>query len=262
MGETILGLIFGLLTLLIPIAVLAGLGALIFLLVRGGGGVLRGGGRGSDGLTSRTLLRAYLRFAYLASLVIFLVGATFTLTAAFGSAFGHDFSYTPQSAQGPCGSGPPPGAPADAQGGYQSCLKAQGSQPAQKDNRQADSLILGISLLVAGLLIGSGHRVGQFALETEEERADSGLARTERLLATCGFGLVAIISVPTAGYQVLHYAILGTQAAGPDSGPSDPPGTALATALVFVVAWAYYLLMLIRRRDSRASATRPAAAAP
>lgn len=233
-----------LLGVLVPILVLGGIGGLIFFVARGQ--------RGGEPMTSRTLLRAYLRFAYMASLVVFLIGATLTITAGFASAFSRDFSYSRLDTVAICGPGPPPsGAPPDAQRGYLDCTRAQGQ--GAKDNRQADNLILGISLLVAGLVIGAGHRVGQFVMETPAERTDSSLARTERLVATVGFGLVTIISVPTAAYLVGRYAILGTQAT-PNSGSPDPPGGALATALVFLVAWGYYLVTFVRQRGGPARA--------
>ncbi|MFN2450743.1 MAG: hypothetical protein ABR541_00125 [Candidatus Dormibacteria bacterium] len=238
----------GILGLLVPIIILGGLGALVFLLVRGGPS------RGEP-LSSRTMLRAYLRFAYLASLVILLVGGVFVLTAAFGAAFGHDFSYARQGGSGGAVScALSPGEPA---GAYQQCQNAAQQQSQVRDTRQTENLILGISLLAAGLVIGAGHRLGQFAVETDAERRDSALTRTERVLATCGFGLVTIIAVPSAVYQVLRYAILGTQPSL-DSGQPDPPGTALAMALMFGVAWAYYLQALIRGRGTARVEPRPA----
>ena len=228
--------------LLVPVLLLGGIGALVFL-------IARGAHRGTESITSRGLLRAYLRFAYLISLVIFLVGATFTLTAAFGSVFGRDFSYSRQVQPGPHGGcAPPPYAP---YGSPPSCVDTATPKP-PPDNRQADDLIRGLSLLVAGLVIGSGHRVGQLALESASERRDSGLARVERLLATFGFGLVVLVAVPTAAYQVLRLVVLGAQA-DPNSGPPNPPGAALATALVFLVAWGYYLSILVRQRGNPAA---------
>ena len=199
--------------------------------------------RGTQGgVTSRTLLRAYLRFAYLVSLVVFLVGAVNVLTAGFATAFGHGFSYTQQSY--PC--------PA--------CINPTGLPgtvspvpcPAPKDNRQADDLIRGVSLLVAGLILGAGHRAGQIALESTAERRESALARAEGLLGTTGFGVVAIITIPWAVYVALRYVVLGT---GSDlSSTPEPPGGALASAIAFTPAWAYYLAIFVSRARRTSSA--------
>ncbi|GAC1338646.1 MAG: hypothetical protein NVSMB29_04750 [Candidatus Dormibacteria bacterium] len=241
-----MGVLFGVLGVLVPVAVLGGIGTLVFL--------VRGGQRGGDALTSRTLLRGYLRFASMAGLVIFLIGASLTLTAAFAAAFGHDFSYP--SFNGPvavCGPLPPSNAPPGAPQQYRGCPEGPGQ--VRKDSRQADNLISGISLLVAGLVIGAGHRAGLVAIETPQERADSALARTERVVGTGGFGLVILVAVPMATYLVMRFVVLGSQA-DPGSGPPDPPGGALATALVFLVAWGCYLVALIRRRGGPAPAER------
>src|SRR5438309_6001117 len=233
---------------LLPLAVLIGIGALIYFLVRGS--------RGAEPVTSRTLLRAYLRLAYLISLVVFLAGAALTSTAGFASAFGHDFSYSRIQLQYPsCGPVPPPGASSLQQQSYQACLKSQPPGLGGNDNRQADNLILGLSLLLGGLVIGAGHRLGQLALETRDERSDSSLARAEGMIGTAGFGLVSIVTIPLASYQLLRFAILGTQSS-PDSGPPSPPGGAVATAIVFALAWGYYLAGFVRR------VRRPSGAAP
>jgi hypothetical protein len=235
------------LALLIPIGILGGLAALVYFLVRGGAG--------DDTFSSRTLLRAYLRFAYFASLVVFLVGAVSTLTAGFGAAFGHDFSYQPRfNPAAPCPP-PPPGADANAQGSYNQCLKVNNGQPPNTpaDTSQQDDLIRGISLLVTGLVLGLGHRLGQRAVETRAEARDSGLARTEALLGTVGFGLVSLVALPVAAYSVLHHVILGAPV--PNGGSSDMLGPALAMAIVFLPAWLYHLSGFVRRARRAPAAT-------
>jgi fructose-specific phosphotransferase system IIC component len=125
------------------------------------------------------------------------------------------------------------------------------SQFAPDDTRLQDDLIRGISLMVTGLIVGLGHRFGQFATETPEERRRSGLARAENLVGTLAFGLVSIIALPVASYSILHRVILGGQSV--NSGQTDTPGAALALALVFLPAWLYYLYRFVmgaRRRDS------------
>lgn len=226
------------LALFVPLAVIGGIAALVYYLVRGGP-------QERAHVTMRMLLRAYLRFAYLVSLVVFLVGAVSVLTPAFATAFGKGFSYTPQVYPCPAVSPVPGKTP-----GEFSPIPC--NEP--KDTREEDDLIRGVSLLVAGLVLGGGHRLGLAALEAAEERRNSGLARAEALLATVGFGLTAIIAIPWAVYLVLHYALLGTASSG--GGTTEPPGGALAVALAFTPAWAYYLAVFVRR--VRAGAPAPA----
>ncbi|MFN2465282.1 MAG: hypothetical protein ABR598_03345 [Candidatus Dormibacteria bacterium] len=243
------------LALLVPVAVVGGIVALVFFLVRGN--------RGEDAFTSRNMLRVYLRLAYMASLVVFLVGAVYTLTAGFAVAFGHDFSYYPNAiAANPCGPIPPSGGDPTA---YKNCTSRYGSGGAPifagpPDTRQQDDLIRGLSLMFTGLILGAGHRLGQRASETLEERHNSGLARTEAALGTVGFGLVTIIALPIGAYSVMHHLILGNQVTS--SGP-DMPGQSLAVALVFTPAWLYYLYGFVTRGRSRpAVAATPTEVAP
>src|SRR5258708_25982489 len=78
----VIGVALGLAVLVL---VVGGLGTMVYFAVRGQGG--------TDNFSFRNLLRAYLRLAYLVSLVVFMIGAVMTLTAAFGTVVGHDFSY-------------------------------------------------------------------------------------------------------------------------------------------------------------------------
>lgn len=234
--------------LLVPVVVLGGIGALVYFLVRG---------RGDDAFSSRNLLRAYLRLAYMVSLVIFLVGAVNVLTAGFAGAFGRSFSYD-ANFYGSAPVCPQPAPAASAPPGK--CVSDSGNAFSPSDTRLQDDLIRGFSLLVTGLILGAGHRFGQRAMETPAERSGSGLARAEMLIGTVGFGLVAIVALPIASYSVLHRVVLGS---GPPVGSSssDTPGAALAVAVVFLPAWLYYLFGFVRK--VRASpATPPAPSLP
>lgn len=235
-----------LLALLIPIGIVGAVGAVVYFLVKGNQGA-------GEGMTFRNLLRAYLRFAYMVSLVVFLVGAVFTLTATLSYVFGHDFSYSsysyasgPVTAPAPCKSGDPYASPTP--GG---CAYTQPPQP--PDQRPQDDLIRGISMMVAGLVLGGGHRLGQRAMENGDERRHSMLARAESLVGTVGFGVTSIVAIPLATYDILRYVILGTQ--NVNGGTAEVPGGALAVALVFGPAWAFYLVTFVRAARRSAEPT-------
>ena len=127
------------------------------------------------------------------------------------------------------------------------------------DTKKQDDLIRGLSLMFSGLIIGAGHRFGQWAIETPAERHDSGLARMEVLVCTVAFGLVTIIVLPVAAYSVLHHAILGNQL-NSSGGTPDAPGIPLATAVVFLPAWLYYLWSFVRRARRPGATPAPAVA--
>jgi hypothetical protein len=84
-------------------------------------------------------------------------------------------------------------------------------------------------------------------MESEEERIGSGLAKAEYLVGTVGFGLVSIVALPTAAYSVLSYNLVSHNT---NNSGGDIPGPALAIALVFLPAWAYYLNSFVRRVKS------------
>jgi len=222
--------------LAVVILVLGGIGSAIFFAVRGQGS--------GDSFTFRNLLRAYLRLAYMVSLVVFMVGAVTTLTAAFATTFGHQFSYGNDfSGNVTCTS-------ITVNGNQQ-----QNCRPVPTpgdDRRQKEDLIQGLSLLVAGLVIGGAHRVGQLSMESVDERRSSGLARAEYLIGTIGFGLVSIVALPAAAYSVLSYNLI-SQSPGSYNSGGDIPGPTLAVAIVFVPAWAYYLVSFVRRVRSQAA---------
>jgi len=214
-------------SLVVVVVLLGAIGTGIYVAVRGAGG--------SESLGFRTLLRAYLRVAFLVSLGVFMVGAVWTLTAGMGAAFGNEFSYRA------------------GYGGSSVCTGADKSQltctntPGRGDDpRPRDDLIRGLSVLVAGLVIGVGHRVGQVWMESREERLSSGLARAEYLVGTVIFGLVSIIALPAAVYALLSYYLVSHSAI------NDAPGPNVAIALVFTPAWGIYLASFVRRVRSRA----------
>ncbi|HXA43273.1 MAG TPA: hypothetical protein VNV65_10240 [Candidatus Solibacter sp.] len=220
-------MIAGAIVFAVFVLVIGGIGAGIYFAVRGQGG--------SENFTFRNLLRAYLRLAYLVSLFVFMAGAVMTLTAAFGAVVGHDFSYNTFYSHGSstiCQPAP--------YGSTQNCVtQTQGDDP-----RQQEDLIRGLSLMVAGLVIGGAHRFGQLSMETEDERKSSGLTKTEYLIGTVGFGVVSIFALPAAAYSVLTYNLVSHSAT--NSG-GDIPGPTLAVALVFLPAWVYYLVSFVRR---------------
>jgi len=206
-------------TLLIPLGVLGALGALITFLVRGA----------SDALTARSMLRAYLRVGFLVSLGIGLVGAAMVITAALASAFGHAFSYAPSGAL-VCPSPP-----------FDTCAGGPALPP---DTRQQDDYILGTALLVAGVIVGAGHKVVQRIVETRDERRYSALARIEALLGTGVVGVVSIVALPIAVAAIVRHLVVADH--GSSFSSPAAPGGSIAEAVVLVPVWLTYLIGTLR----------------
>ena len=90
-------------------------------------------------------------------------------------------------------------------------------------------------------------------MESEEERT-SMLNRVYLVLLLVIFGIVAITSLPIAINDTLRYYILDL-----DEFSRVVPGGRLATAIVAMPVWAYYLyatLRALRREEATAPAAR------
>jgi hypothetical protein len=199
--------------LLIAVAVVGGIVALIVFL-------MRSKRTGEDPLTVRTLLRAYLHVASFAGLVTLLAGAALTLQSGFARAFGESFSF------------------------YPCCGPAGPDVPAPTDDQVSEALIKGLVLLMAGVLFGVSHRVALRVIQSAA-KSKSGMAYAGSLLGTAAFGLVAIVTVPVAAYGVIRLHLLGGETTPYSS--YDPPGQALAVAMVFGAAWGWYLAAFVRQ---------------
>jgi hypothetical protein len=104
-------------------------------------------------------------------------------------------------------------------------------------------LVDGITLTIVGGLIFAMHWAGRRTLEPPEERRRGFLNRTYVFLLLVIFGVGTIVSLPQALVQSVFFSIEGAE--GVDY--RGPPGRNLATALVFVPFWLYYLLALLRQ---------------
>jgi len=144
---------------------------------------------------------------------------------------------------------PPPGVEAAAPASPTSEQIEQAKR--QQERSYRDSLIQGISMAVVGGIIWVLHLVGRRRMGLEEAEPFFKKAYLALLLGI--FSVVGIIFLPTAVYETLRYYILGPVNEF-DYRPA--PGGSLATAIVFVPFWVYYLLALLRetRRNGAAQA--------
>lgn len=177
-----------------------------------------------------------------AALLASAVGAAQVLAPVLSAAFGRDFTYDTTSRIGP------PTAPA-------SDGSAVPAVPltSQAEDQYRNDLANGVAILVVGLLLLGALAAGRHYLQ--KHRPESSLfQRTCLLLILVSTSLVAPISLAIALTQLLRrYVLLPV---GPTATPAHP-GSALATAIIFVPMWCWFLFRVLRENDER-----PAEAVP
>jgi hypothetical protein len=192
------------------------------------------------------LLRVYLYMASLISLLVMMSGLTGLANAGLSQAFGEEFSYRPENISRPA----PPRTP-----GEDLQLPTEEETQQLRDEGLARAVrrgvIDGISTTLAAGLLFAAHWGGRRALESPEERQQAYLNRIYVFLLLVIFGVGTIVNLPQAIVQSITF--------GMESGSEElfrqPPGSNLATALVFIPFWLYYLanvLRQVRRGDDQA----------
>lgn len=108
----------------------------------------------------------------------------------------------------------------------------------------ADSVTKGVALLVTGLIFCVSHIFGRRALEKKEGKTANALRRVYLFFMLAIYSVAGLVSVPTATYLTADYYVKGSMY-------FDAPSGALATAIVVVPLWIYYLVLVLR--ETRAS---------
>lgn len=172
-------------------------------------------------------------------------GAAQVLSPLFSAAFGRDFTYDIVS---PVPMGPPPSSSAPV-APVAPALPL--TNPAEDQYR--NDLVNGVAILAVGLLlIGTLTVAGRFL---RRQRGESSLLqRTYLLLILVATSLVAPISLAIALTQLLRrYVVLPVT----PNASLPHPGSALATAIIFVPMWGWFLFRVLREHTER-----PAEAVP
>lgn len=216
---------------LLIIGVAAVIGAIVYVILR-----LRSGEPLLISL--KLLLRVYLYLASLVSLLVLVNGLAALANVGLSQAFGREFSYQSESVYRP--------APAREPGKEQEAPTEEEIQQQREEGLTRAvrrGIIDGISTtLVAGLLFAA-HWAGRRAMESPEERRRGYLNRIYVFVLLVVFGVGTIVSLPQAVVRSVTFAM--------ESGGKElyrqPPGLDLATALVFISFWLYYLVTLLRQ---------------
>ncbi len=102
-----------------------------------------------------------------------------------------------------------------------------------------DTIALGLTLAGTGAIIGGLHVFGRIALEKKDIKATRTIRRVYLFFMLLVFSVSGLIALPFAIYAFAHYYIEG-------SGHWEDPSAPLATAVVVVPMWIYYLMRVMR----------------
>ena len=206
-------------------------------------------GQGTLDLSLRGLLRVYLYLASLVGIVVFTLGAAGIASYVLAAAFGRDVIY---------GGPPPQPVPqvAPACPPNTTCPPTptfvQRPIPDERERRQQEDLVRGVTQLVFGGLFWGAHWAARKGLVGGDERA-SGLYRGYLILGTAVFGIATIVLLPTGIYQALSQALITAQPNTFRQGAGESLSGGIATLPV----WLLYLWLVQRALRTPTPAATP-----
>lgn len=200
-------------------------------------------------LSPRGLLRTYLYLASLAGIITLAIGLASLANYGIAAAFGSEVIYGGSSPKPALAPRCPPGAVGCAEPTPQQMEQQLRQEKEQRDRRQAEDLLRGITFTAFGALVWGAHWAARRGLDADE--GASGLRRAYLMLGTVIFGLATVIMLPTGLYQALASGILPA-----DEFTYRQPADSLGGGIACLPIWLLFLTLL--RRDFRAGAPRPA----
>lgn len=225
--DGLVGILFGLLFIAVPIALIVGV---VFLILKFKSGT-------NLKFSFRSALRIYFHIAILVS-VGFLVfgGVSALLNVGFGEVFGKEFSYghvyeehywdverlnneaeDGRSLPGPAGD----------------------SLDEKIDRAMKTTLINGVSLTIIGAILLLVHLFGRRWVQAEDPKAD-WIRRWYLFGGLVVFSIFAIGSLIAAVPETLRYVVLGSHDG------EDSPGEALALGITSLPVWITYLIITVK----------------
>lgn len=213
---------------MIPVAIVGILIALIVYTVKRKQGV-----SSEVSFTPRFILRIYLYFMVLASIITFVGGLSFLLNGFFANKFGSEFSYRPEYVT-------PAVEVVDVNGEVKQPVEPTYEIPAYAAERD---LIRGITMVLFGVLIGLIHVFVIRAVETKEERLHSPLYRLYVVIGLTVFTIGSLISIPVGIYRALSYQFI-TQPETLEPYQRLVPGESIASAVAYLPFWIYFIFSL------------------
>lgn len=230
------------LSILIPVGILAFLAIVVALVVFM---VTRARAGEPIGLSFRTILQAYFYLMSIVSFLVLVIGLTVGIKVALSAVLGPSFSYyTASSVRMSVEKPPPPDSTTRPEVKPQPVPpEEQERQRRQQDRQRQEDIIQGVTLAVAGAIVWGLHTLGRRRLFSPTEPLDRFMARAHLTILLAIFGVVGVIALPMALNDLLRYFLVPSD----EFSGRQPPGASVATALVFVPIWVYYLLAVVRQ---------------
>ncbi len=109
-------------------------------------------------------------------------------------------------------------------------------------------IALGLTLSFTGAIICTLHVLGKMALEKKNIKITNTIRRIYLFIMLIIFSLSGIVALPMGIYALAHYYVEGSR-------HWDDPSAPLATALVVVPLWVYYLMRVMREVHAKKAET-------
>ena len=245
---------FALIALGVIVGLAAMVAAVVFLFLR-----LRA--KEPVNIDPRLLLRLYLYVAIIAGLLVFTQGASGLLRAGMAVAFGDDFSYRPVFVQvtGPQERVVPTPLELKDQRDLTEAEREQLTEifaererartELERERRELgldraldEGIIQGVGFTMIGLLVWIAHVLGRRGLESRED-AEGLLARLYLLAIVVVFGVITIVNLPQAVFEVMRFGLLEPVGR---FGHDFQPGGKLALSITTLPIWLFYLWSAVR----------------
>ena len=223
--DIIFPILGGLLSLVIPIAIIVGI---VYFILRIRSGV-------SIKFSYRFVLRVYFYIVILISVGLGgLGGVSILVKVGLGEVVGREFSYGHVYEEHRYGQEHEHDIDNPS-----NTWDEHRSLPEKVELEMKGSLINGVSLAVIGLFLLLAHLMSRWWLETENERSDS-LRRLYLIAGLVFFAIVTIVSLATGIPETLRYCLLDIMPG------EESPGEPLSIAIIALPAWIYYLVATLR----------------
>lgn len=196
--------------------------------------------------TPHFILKIYMYFMILASIVVFVAGASFLLNGLFAKQVSESFSYRPEYVNVPV--------ELDANGNPKNVQPTYAIPPQSMER----DLIRGMTMVGFGLVILIIHILVAHSVENEEERKRSPLYRMYVVIGLSIFTVGSLVSIPVGIYQTLSYFLI-TQPDTLDPYQRLVPGESLSSAIAYLPFWMYFIWALYKlQKDHTVLAVKPA----
>jgi membrane protease YdiL (CAAX protease family) len=107
-----------------------------------------------------------------------------------------------------------------------------------------DTIALGLTLAGTGAIICILHMFGKLALEKKERKSTRTIKRIYLFFMLTIFSISGLVALPVAIYAFAHYYIEGSR-------HWDDPSAPIATAIVTVPMWIYYLWRVMQETRAK-----------